>query len=372
MILLSISILIGVLYFIIISLFIAGFIKNKAFIVDEDKDKKVISDIISVIIPFKNEEKNLPKLIENLKKQTLHKDVFEIILVNDSSTDHSFEIVKEFIKNESNFKLVSSNSNDPGKKKALQTGINASKNDFIITSDADCIHSKTWLETIYQFYIKFKPKMIIAPVIMYGAGHSGQLQALEFMSLTASTAGSAGICSPIMCNGANLAFDKNAYNELEDAFYDKEISGDDIFLLHNFKKKYLKEILYLKSNQASVYTHSELTLKSFLRQRIRWVSKAGSYKDSFTILTSLVVLLSNLLILFTGILSILNTEVIFPFIFLLSLKFIADFIILSISSHFFKQINLLRYFPVTIILYPVYIVITAIWGLFSKTIKWKE
>ena len=326
---------------------------------------------LSVLIPFKNEELNLPTIFQNLKNQNLNLDLFEVIFINDHSEDNSEIVLRNLINKESNFKLISSKSKKSGKKEALKEGVKNAVNNLIVTTDADCIQPETWLQTIYDFYLQHNPKMIIAPVIMKGTSFFGKLQALEFLSLSASTAGAAGLHKAIMCNGANLAFSKSVFNEFEDALNMNEISGDDVFLLHSVKKKYPKDIHYLKSNDAKVTTDSEKSLKYFLRQRIRWASKSSSYRDFDTITISLIIFITNLLLVLSSIILILIPEKILFISSLFIGKMIIDSVLLISAANYFKQIKLLFFIPILSIIYPFYIVITAFSGLLTKQIKWK-
>ncbi len=356
------------IYFFLIISYTFGFLHIKTYTSSQklNKNNKLK---LSVLIPFKNEKMNLHALVSGLKQQTLPDNLYEIIFINDHSDDKSETFLSDLITGISNFKILSLQKGKKGKKQALKEGVQKSENKLIVTSDADCRHPKKWLETIYKYYSEFKPKMITAPVKMNGKGFFGKLQALDFLSLTASTAGASGIGHPIMCNGANLIYEKSVFNEFEDPLNIKEKSGDDVFLLHSVKQKYKNDIHYLKSNNAVIYTQSETTLKSFFKQRIRWASKSSSYKDFDTILVSLIVFFTNFLLILAAFASI--SEIIKPtnFLLLFLVKFTADTILLLSSGLYFKQKEILFYIPFLSIIHPFYIVFTGIAGLFSKNKK---
>jgi len=368
---LSISFLILSLYVSQIGLFIYGFLKLKPFISLKKQDfgnKRYLT----VIIPFKNEENNISQLINNLKEQTLKPKYFEVSFINDNSTDKSQSIVNKLIENISNFHLIDLASKTSGKKKAIQEGIKASNTSIIVTSDADCIHQKEWLEIILNYYLKHKPKMIIAPVLMTGETLFQQQQSLEFLSLTATTAGSTGINHPIMCNGANLVYNKDIYYEFEDALNIEEVSGDDIFLMHNIKKKYSKDIHYLKSKDVIVYTEAEKSISPFFRQRIRWASKSKSYNDIDTIISAIIVFSLNVITVSLLAFSVIFKNTFLYFFIFFGIKVIVDFVILLITANYFEQKQKLYLFPIVSIIYPVYIIYTAIYSFFVKTTNWKE
>ncbi len=358
------------LYFAIISGFIIGFLRLKTFVPEK---KNTVKDLkLSVLIPFKNEEKNLPIIFENLKKQTLNQEFFEVLFIDDRSTDRSVFLLKDLIKNTANFKLISTGENKSGKKDALKAGIEYSNNKLIVLTDADCFHSENRLETIYFYYLEYKPKMIIAPVLMTGMSFFQKLQAVEFLSLTASTAGAAGINHPIMCNGANSAFEKAVFYEFKDALHTNEISGDDVFLLHNIKKKYPKGIHYLKSNDATVFTEAETSLQSFIRQRLRWTSKSKSYRDFDTVFVSVIVFLTNILLSGALVSLFFKPDAYVFVISLFLIKTIPDFILILTAGNFFKQKKTLISLLILSVIYPFYVVFIGFSGIFTKNIKWKQ
>lgn len=359
------------IYFILIISLLYGFLRIPTF---RTSKKETINNNIkfSVLIPFRNEEMNLPIIFKNLIKQTLNKDLFEVIFINDHSEDISEPVLEDLIRNNSNFRLISLKQGVKGKKQALKAGVNNAENDIIVMSDADCFHTEKWLETIYTYYSEHHPKMIIAPVIMSGLNNIFyNLQKIEFLSLTASTTGAAGIKHPIMCNGANLTFDKKIFNEFKDAMNTEEVSGDDIFLLHNIKKKYPTGIHYLKSNDAVVYTDATINLKSFFRQRIRWTSKSKSYNDIDTIAVSLIVFFTNFLLMGSFVYSFFNNSFFLILLILFLIKTIPDLILLTVAGIFFKQSKMLVLSPILSLIYPFYIVFTVLSGLIIKDVKWK-
>lgn len=359
------------LYILLIGLFIIGFVKIKTFVLKEIYSELKSKKYLTVIIPFKNEDDNLKQLIKNLKNQSLNSKYFEVILINDNSSDNSYNIVSEEIKDIKNFKLLNLPNNITGKKNAIIEGIRLSSTNIIVTSDADCIHQKKWLETIFNYYLKFKPKMIIAPVLMTGKSFFQKIQSLEFLSLTASTAGATGINRPIMCSGANLIYEKSAFYEFNDALNNNEISGDDVFLMHKIKKKYPKQIHYLKSNNAVVYTEAEKSIKSFFKQRLRWASKSKSYKDFDTIFSSIIVFFTNLIIVCLLIFSTFKDGLFFYVLLFWGAKTLIDAVILLISGVYFKQKKILFLIPILSLTYPFYISFTAILSFFTKRVSWK-
>ncbi len=320
---------------------------------------------ISVIVACRNEGKNLPFLLQNLSEQDYGPDLFEIIVVDDNSSDNTVAYASSFsgIKN-----LWVIQNTGTGKKQAIRTGVKASSGEIIITTDADCRMGKRWLFAIASFYSEKNPEMAICPVKMESnPGFFGYFQELEFLSLQGVTAGTAMAGNPVMCNGANLAFAKKSYIRNSDNLHDELLSGDDVFLLHSTRKDPGTKILWLESEKALVTTTAPETVTTFLRQRARWISKAGAYKDTYTMLLAIVTFVTILLQAFLLLVGIFNA--VFLWILLLSflLKSLPDFLILRNRAGKYKRKNLLWFFLPAQIIYPFYVISVFVFYLFTKS-----
>ncbi|MEA3451434.1 MAG: glycosyltransferase, partial [Bacteroidota bacterium] len=281
-------IVISTFYFFFVGLLTFGWLKLKSYKKNNNKNNN--SSKTSIIIAFRNEEKNLPFIVEDIANQNYPKNYFEVIFVNDHSEDNSVKILEELIKEKNNFRILELN-NYKGKKQALKHGINNSTGDLIVTTDADCRMQKKWLSTICNYYSSIDAKMIVCPVLYTTKKpllSFGNFQALEFLSLTASTIGSIGINKPLMCNGANLAFEKKTFQKFSNPTKEEIPSGDDTFLLFNINKKYHRKVKYLKNKHAIVTTKPAKNLSVFFNQRIRWASKTKYYKQFFVLFSGFV------------------------------------------------------------------------------------
>jgi poly-beta-1,6-N-acetyl-D-glucosamine synthase len=357
----------SLLYVKLIYSFISGWDKIKPF-------KKGLQGpfpvYISVVIAFRNEGKNLPGLLASLEKQSLSKAMFELILVNDHSTDNSEVLLNHTLKQTGLRGKTISLKDKSGKKQAVLEGIKQASGKLIVTTDADCTHPEKWLETIHAFYGHTHSKLIIGPVAMNSSNAFEHYQALDFLSLIAASAGAFGIGRPFMCNGANLAFEKEMIEENTDPLKNSLASGDDVFLLHRVKKNYLNQISYLKSEDVIVKTHAEKSFVTFINQRIRWASKSKAYQDTFTLFVAMLVLIINLSLLTTLILAFFTKSAIAIFSLLLILKSLVDFALLTKVSAFAGQKHL-KWFMVPVQIINIFIIpFIAILSFFMKP-AWK-
>lgn len=370
-ILLNIILVITALYLIFIAAFTFGLynLKEKLYFFNK---KNIIK--VSVLIAARNEEKNIVKLLQSLYNQTFPKELFEVIIVDDHSEDNTKKIIEEFIDIHKDINIKLFKAEFEGKKKAISQALHKAENELIMVTDADCELNSEWIENVVAFYQNNKCKMILAPVLLSPADNLFEkMQVLEHLSLIASTAGATNIGFPIMCNGANMAYERQAALEVEKLRHDFNIpSGDDMFLLEQFVKNYgSKNVKFLLNKSAIVKTKTCENLKDFFRQRRRWVSKTKSYTNCKIILTALVVLFFNLSI-FSLFLSAFFIHALWNIYFLLTLlKFFIDYPILRNITNFMNQDKILKWTLPLEFIYPFYVVFTAISGLLLK-VNWKR
>ncbi|KUO65510.1 MAG: hypothetical protein APF83_12080 [Lutibacter sp. BRH_c52] len=366
-----ISILISIIYLALIMAFIIGFEKVETV----KNNDTVPKNRFSIVIPFRNEAHNLPGLLKSISIINYPSDLFEILLVNDDSQDYFNLIIEEFTnRNPSlNFQLLKNirKTNSP-KKDAINSAINLSNFEWIVTTDADCVVPVNWLKLFNQFIENENPVFISAPV-KFSIQNSllFHFQNLNFTSLMGSTLGGFGIGNPFMCNGANLCYHNETFFELKGFEGNANIaSGDDIFLMEKMLRIYPKKVKLLKSEEAIVETNAENTWKLFINQQIRWASKSASYKSIFAKFVGIAVFSENLLVLVLGIYAMLFPQNWLYFILVFTLKIIVDFMLIAQTAVFLKNTKSLKYYLFVSFLYPFFIVYIGCLSLF-KNYEWK-
>jgi len=361
-----ISILFCVLYTAMVLVFVVGWRRVPLF--EPVENVNLHSGLsVSVVIACKDEETNLPKLLSCLQIQSY--PYFELILVNDHSSDATLSIMGAANELFKNIKVIDAEL--CGKKNALKEGIMAASGNLIITTDADCTPGPNWLKAICFFQQTCPCDLIICPVqITDKKSLFARLQALEFKTLIASGAGAAGVGMPILCNGANLAFTKEAWMQSRLDLVDEHMSGDDIFLLQSIKKRG-GIIRFLKSESAVVFTESAKTLAAFFKQRRRWASKSPAYTDMQLIFTACAVFCISLWLLILIFSSLIYPSLLLIFFLTFGMKYFADIIFLYFIRHFFKIKHLWFNSFLLSLIYPFYIVSVAITALMFKNKYWK-
>ena len=366
MILLYITIGLLVIYSILILYYKAGWQDIKSFSLN---DRQPVSKI-SVIIAARNEEENIGKLLLSLEKQTYSRHLFEVIVVDDHSTDNTALIVQgfAFVKP---IKLEFDNINSY-KKKAIETGIAASSGDLIITTDADCIVNENWLKTIAAFKEETNAVFIAAPVSMqYNSTLLQTFQSMDFMVLQGITAASVNKRIHHMCNGANLAYERKAFFEVNGfKNIDHIASGDDMLLMQKISDRYPGKISYLLSKDAIVTTQAAETWKEFFSQRIRWASKATNYNDIKIFSALFLVYFFNCSLLALLIAGFWMNYLWLGFAGVLLIKTIIELLFLYPVAKFYNKQTLLNLFPLYQPLHIFYTVIAGWLGVFGS-FEWK-
>jgi cellulose synthase/poly-beta-1,6-N-acetylglucosamine synthase-like glycosyltransferase len=344
---------------------------------------EVPSDLIpqtkfSIIIPARNEADNIDRFLPTILEQDYPIELFEVIVINDHSTDDTDLRVQTLQKKYSNLHLIQLSEHledlvtKAYKKKAIEIAIAQCNGNWIITTDADCKAGTEWLLQ-YDAFIQLKqPVLVAAPVMFINTGSFLSIfQVLDFMSLQGITAAAVSAGSHAMCNGANLAYLKSAFYEV-DQFkgIDHIASGDDMLLMQKMKQRFPGKLGYLYQQKAIIQTEAMPDWKSFLNQRIRWASKADRYEDKRIFLVLLLVYLFNLSLLVLGLCSFTVLNGYNHLVLLLIIKTLVELSFMIPISRFFGLTNTLGWFPM---MQPFHILYTVIAGWLGKfgTYQWK-
>lgn len=362
--------LVTVIYSLLIFYFTFSWIRLQIW----NPEKSSYKTKVSVVIPVRNESSNIIRCLESITSQDYPAELFEIIVCDDSSTDDTVAVVKKYIKQtKHSIRLIElSLKKLLFKKQAITEAVSAATGQLIMVTDGDCIMNSKWISSFVSYYEEKQSAIIAGPVFFSDEkGIFSKLQSLEFMSLVASGMGSVSGNFPVMCNGANLAYTKEAF--ISSGGYSSDsgyASGDDIFLLLKIRNLFPGKTGVIKSAETIVYTNAPKNLKHFIAQRIRWVSKSRGYRSFPAIFTSVTVYLTNFLIFLSGIFSFFNYKIFMVFIVIFLFKCIVDLPVLASITGFAKKRNLLIYFFPLQIFYVIYVSLMGIAGNMA-TSTWK-
>lgn len=246
---------------------------------------QVSQPFISVIIPVRNEADTIAHLLNSLAEQDFDFKNFEVVVVNDHSSDKTEEVVNAWIKvnPEISLILLNQDAKHHGKKAALACGIAHAKGEIMVTTDGDCVVQPGWLSSIAD---AFSPqvKLLIGTVrLRDDRSWFSKLQVVEFASLVGTGAATLGWGIPTMCNGANLAFRKSVFEEVNGYAENEHIaSGDDEFFLRKVASHHPRGIRFNNQSVGVVETNASKSITDFFSQRIRWAGKWKAHGIGFS------------------------------------------------------------------------------------------
>lgn len=331
---------------------------------------------VSVLIAARNEAAYIGRTLSDILDQDFPKELLEIIVVDDHSTDDTAAVVRAFA--EQGVKLLKLDESEPlnsYKKKAISVAIEKATGEFIVTTDADCRMEKDWLATVITF-AEEKGHVLVSSPVVYSQqkGFFEELQTLEFLYLIGLGAAGIGKKHASTCNGANLAYRRDVFYELGGFNgIDHLASGDDELFLHKVAGKYPDRIGFCKSRQAIVYTDAKKSLRGFINQRRRWASKSTHYKNKGIVALGVAIWTFNLLLLFTALGSLFFEAghcLLAVLLAAITLKLGVEAFFLYPLCRFAKRTDLLAYLPILTILHIIYMVYIGIAGNLGKY-QWK-
>lgn len=327
---------------------------------------------ISVIVCAKNEEENVVKFVPLLAEQD-YPD-FEIILIDDASSDSTLDIFEAFEKQYSNIRLVKVENNEAfwgNKKFALTLGIKAAKKEYLLFTDADCYpKSKDWIKEMSSQFTSEK-----TIVLGYGAyerisgSFLNKIIRFETMLTAVQYFSWAKIGKPYMGVGRNLAYKKEEFFNLNGFIEHMKIrSGDDDLFINQAATG--KNTTICSSPDSFTYSTPKTSFREWFTQKRRHVSTATFYK-SFDRIQLGIFYISQLLSI---VLPIILLAFQFQWIIVLSLigfRYLFTWITLGFSAGKLKEKDVMYWFPIielVVIFTQLNLFLTNI---FSKPVHWK-
>lgn len=318
---------------------------------------------VSAIIVVRNEEQNILRLLESLRRQT-HPDL-EVILVDDSSSDKTLELARNFqLKNFRILRLEEAERGNAPKKNGIEKAVKEATGDIIFTTDGDCILAPGLIAFYAGLFRNPRFKMLSGPVTFtLKKGLWNQLQTVEFASLVGSAAVAIFLRKPIMSSAANLAYRKSVFLEVGGYSGNLETaSGDDEFLMNKIYKQYKNGILFVRNKACIVETEATETLSQFYRQRKRWAGKWNLGDNFVSRIVAILIFLVNALTI--GFMINGKWDIIL-------FRFFTEALFLSAVLIFFQRYRSIFYIPLTQLIYPFYAVFFGLVSLIPNSYTWK-
>ncbi len=333
---------------------------------------------LTILVTARNEEENIESCIAGIIRQDYPKHKVEFILIDDHSEDHTISTAQKKLTGLNfSWKIISLKDYGLyGKKKGIEKGVEMASTQLIVCLDADSFPAtSSWLTTLASCFGHTKAKLIAAPVALTpGKGLLFWFQQAEQLVLNLISAGAVKLNKPVMCSGANMAFDREAFLTCRPYENNSHVpSGDDIFLLNKIQQLYPGSIQYLYNKACLVLTKPALQLQPFIHQRLRWAGKFKQNSNKMNgLLAALVFFANGITLLAAGIFICAEAPYCYVFAALLILKCLADVLLLFLAG---QQLNRYSWKMAGIslllsILNPLYVGILGVLAIFIKPV-WK-
>lgn len=240
------------------------------------------SPLVTIVIPARNEEANIADLLESLLLQNYPQNSYEILVVNDRSTDKTEAILSEYTQKDSRIRYITiqeTNEALTGKQNALDVGIRAAKGEIVLLTDADCIIPREWIKTNVELFNTSDVGLVVGKTEIYQPKRFRDRFQVLFHRINIEIAQVSIMVGGYTSGmGNNLAIKKSAYEAIGGyPQLGKSILDDEILVRGVAKAGY-----HLRANidpEGIVYTKPMSDWKSIEKQHIRWIDGGLHYKS---------------------------------------------------------------------------------------------
>ncbi|NVK53719.1 MAG: glycosyltransferase [Flavobacteriaceae bacterium] len=334
----------------------------------KDKKKAIQNIPVSVIICAKNEAKNLKKHLPFIINQQYN--TFEILLINDASTDDTLEVMQQFKKQHNSIRIVNVENIEAfwgNKKYALTLGIKAATYEHLLFTDADCKPvSKHWIQEMMNCFSNAKSIVLGYGKYQYQNSLLNRLIRFETLLTAIQYFSYAKLGSPYMGVGRNLAYTKKEFFKTKGFINHIQVkSGDDDLFIQEAATN--DNTTFTIRPESYTFSESPKTLKQLFRQKRRHISTSSHYKFKHQFFLSLYFISKVLLYSLTAIFLFVNWQ--FSIV-LFALYILSLYVVIGFATKKFKEKNLLLYLPFLEIFLLLFQFTIFISNTFSKPTHW--
>jgi cellulose synthase/poly-beta-1,6-N-acetylglucosamine synthase-like glycosyltransferase len=331
----------------------------------------------SVIIAARNEEHTLDHCLAHVFDQSLPPERFEVIVVNDRSTDATAAVCEGYGRNHPNMSVITVTQTPRGiapKKHAVTQGVRKARNEIVVLTDADCTVPRQWLETISRYFSG--DTGLVQGITVYAENASLNrffwgLQSIDFLSHGVVSAAAIGMGMPLNSNANNFAFRRALFEEVG-GYGDgseKVISGDDDLLLQRIATDKNWQVRYMTDPAGAVTTAPTPTVAGVFEQRKRWGSKTVNYS------TRQIAFLSGVFLFYCGIAAAVIMGFFEPRFFLAAaamaaVKIVGEYLLLIPGTALFGRKQLRPFILPASLLQAPMVIAAVVLGVFGR-FSWK-
>jgi len=323
--------------------------------------------LVSVVIAARNEEANLAACLESVLVQTYEQYAYEVIVVDDHSTDRTSEICESYARRFKNVRII--NPPPPGefkgKTNALIHGIDECTGEIILITDADCVVPHTWIEHTVGYY---SPRMGIVGgmTLQFTRTRFEGMQSLDWAYLLGLASSAVAYKNPLSTIGNNLSFRRAAYDSVGGYRKIKFSITEDYALFQAIIAEGSWEYAYPIAPEVLVMTEPCRTFRSVWRQKHRWGKGGLDMRLSGFWVMGIGFVTHALIVglLATGSVAIAGGT--------LLAKCIGDYAFLHTVLKKLNRLHELRHFYAFQFYFMSYVLILPLAVIFGGSVRWKE
>jgi len=327
---------------------------------------------ISILVALRNEERTIDACVKSLLNLDYPNELFEIVLINDRSTDQTPHIIEDLKKRSPLIWTLHIHRAIPGlsgKANAIAQGMELATGDIILVTDGDCRVPPGWAKAHAAYYEN--DVGLVAGFTLLDEKHDrtplfGKIQSLDWAYLLSIGSGAIGLGKPLSVLGNNFSFRRQAYEAVGGYRNMGFTIIEDFALMKTLLQKTSWRVLYPIDADMVVYSHPMPSLKKFYHQRKRWsaggkeVGPYGKFLMALAMMVHLMLLISFFIL-----------PPLYPIVGLV-LILSADFSLLWRTTGLVNRRNLLKYFPLWEVFYFFYTIFFTPVLLLPTTVVWKD
>ena len=292
---------------------------------------------VSVIIAAKDEEDNLKLFLPSILAQAY--DQFEVIVINDNSTDATLEVLETLSKDHDNLRYASLDSGH-GKKSAITRGIELAKNDWLLFTDADCSPtSEQWISSMVSQILPDTTIILGYSPFLKTGGFVNALARVDAFTIGVQYLTFAILGRPYMGVGRNIAYRKSLF--LATGGFEKHqdmLSGDDDLFIQGTASAGNTAVVF--EPIAQTVSESKATIVELFIQKRRHATTGFRYKKSILALLG-IVQANNILFYCSLVASVFEGTFIWAGLLLALIRFYPQYVVLKKSARKLGEVDLL-------------------------------
>lgn len=327
--------------------------------------------MVSVIVAVRDESDVLGGCLNSLVNLDYPVEKTEIIFIDDNSKDGSPDIIKTFSRDYRHIYMLELESDKkrlPGKAGAVQRGVEHSNGDVIFLTDADCRVPRSWIRS-HLGHLDRDTGMVGGFTLLDEKGDDtgiyGKIQSVDWLFLLSVAYASAGLSKPLSWVGNNMAFRRQAYDNVGGYLSIKCGLVEDFALMTAIAQSQKWTVKFSAERQSTVISTPVIGLNNLYNQRKRWAIGI-KYIRPFGIWLLLTSFFTHVLLI-AG----LFLERFWLWLACILVVFAIDFVIIYLSARNLGRKDLLRYFPGYEFYYFIYVSLLPFMLLIDKKIRWK-